>query len=264
MSFWNATAFASVAATMTPLLSFLDVSKRYPDGGREILVLDRVSLEIDEGMSVGIYGSRRSGKSTLLRLAAGLALPDSGTISFRGRDIARMSSSERSRLLRSEVAFMSSADWNVKPGETVVDHVATSLGSEGLTIREARRRAMQVLDQVEIGAAGAGELTSSLSLTERVRTMLARALAREPRLLVLDEPALFPSLGDRDKFHALLRSLAREHDVALLVGSEEMRALQGFGVLASISEGELVSTGSRATVVPLPGRRRAATERYVQ
>lgn len=249
---------------MTPLLSFLNVSKRYPDGGREILVLDRISLEIDAGMSVGIYGQRRSGKSTLLRLAAGLMLPDSGTTSFEGRDIARMNGSERSRLLRSKVAFMSAADWSPNPGETVVDHIATSLGSEGLTIREARRRAMQVLDQVEMGAAGAQELTSSLSLTERVRTMLARALARDPRLLVLDEPALFPSLNERDMFHALLRSIAQERDMALLVSSEEMRALQGFGVLASIAGGELVSTGTRATVVPLPGRRRAATERSVQ
>jgi len=249
---------------MTPLLSFQNVSKRYPDGGREILVLDRISLEIDAGVSVGVYGKRRSGKSTLLRLAAGLALPDAGTICFEGRDIARMSGSDRSRLLRSEVAFMSAADWNANPGETVVDHVATSLGSEGLTIREARRRAMQVLDQVEIGAAGAQELTKALSLTERVRAMLARALAREPRLLVLDEPALFPSLQERDAFHALLRSLAQERNMALLVASEEMRALQGFGMLASLADGELVSTEARATVVPLPGRRRAAAERSGQ
>ena len=249
---------------MTPLLSFQHVSKRYPDGGREILVLDRISLEIDAGVSVGVYGKRRSGKSTLLRLAAGLALPDSGTICFEGRDIARMSGSDRSRLLRSEVAFMSAADWNANPGETVVDHVATSLGSEGLTMREARRRAMQVLDRVEIGAAGAQELTKALSRTERVRAMLARALAREPRLLVLDEPALFPSLQERDAFHALLRSLAQERNMALLVASEEMRALQGFGVLASIADGELVSTEARATVVQLPGRRRAAAERSGQ
>ena len=143
---------------MTPLLSFLNVSKRYPDGGRELLVLDRVTLEIDAGVSVGVYGPRRAGKSTLLRLAAGIALPDSGTIRFEGRDIAQMPGSERGRLLRSEIAFIAAADWRATPGESVVDHVATSLGSEGLTMREARRRAMHVLDRVEI-AAGAEELT---------------------------------------------------------------------------------------------------------
>jgi ABC-type multidrug transport system ATPase subunit len=242
---------------MTPLLSFLNVSKRYPDGGREILVLDRVSLEIEAGVSVGVLGPRRSGKSTLLRLAAGIVLPDSGTVSFDGRDIAQMAGSERGRLLRGAIAFMSAADWRATPGESVVDHVATSLGSEGLTMREARRRAMQVLDRVEIGAAGAEEPTSSLSQTERARVMLARALARRPRMLILDEPAQLPSLGERDRFYALLRSTAKEGDITLLMASEEMTALQGVGVFMSISDGEVTLPEERGTVVPLPGRRRA-------
>jgi ABC-type lipoprotein export system ATPase subunit len=246
---------------MAPLISFHNASKRYPDGGREILVLDRASLDIDPGVSVGVYGTRRSGKSTLLRMAAGIILPDTGVVSFAGRDMAQMSGGERSRLLRSAIAFMSAQDWRAHPGETVVDHVATSLGSEGLTMREAKRRALHILDQVGVGAAGAQEATASLSLTDRPRVMLARALAREPRLLVLDEPALMPNLGDRDRFYALLREAAHERGMALLIGSEEMSALQGVSVLMSISDGELCSTESQGTVVRLPGRRRAASDR---
>ena len=116
---------------MTPLLSFQNVSKRYPDGGREILVLDRVSLQIDEGAFVGVYGTRRSGKSTLLRLAAGVELADSGVVRFDDRDMAAIGAAGRARLLRGEVALMSSEDWRANPGETVVDHVATSLGARG-------------------------------------------------------------------------------------------------------------------------------------
>jgi ABC-type lipoprotein export system ATPase subunit len=246
---------------MTPLISFHNVSKRYPDGGREILVLDRVSLEIDAGVSVGVYGTRRSGKSTLLRMAGGIVLPDSGVVSFDGRNMAQMSAGDRARLLRGAVAFMSAEDWRAHPGETVVDHVATSLGSEGLTIREARRRALKILDQVGVGAVGAQELAGSLSLTDRTRVMLARALAREPRLLILDEPALMPNLGDRDRFYALLRSAAQERRMALLVASEEISALQGVGILMSIADGELCSTEERGTVVNLPGRWRSAGER---
>jgi lipoprotein-releasing system ATP-binding protein len=249
---------------MTPLLSFLNVSKRYPDGGRDILVLDRVSLEINAGVSAGVLGARRSGKSTLLRLAAGIALPDSGVVSFQGRDIAQMAGSERGRLLRGAIAFMSASDWRATPGESVVDHVATSLGSEGLTMREARRRATRVLDRVEIGAAGAEEPTTSLSQTERARVMLARALARQPKLLVLDEPALLPSLGERDRFYALLRDAAQESDITLLMASEEMSALQGVGVLMSICDGEVISPSARGTVVPLHGGRRAGAERSGQ
>jgi lipoprotein-releasing system ATP-binding protein len=246
---------------MTPLLSFLNVSKRCLDGEREVQVLDRVSLEIEAGASLGVYGARRSGKSTLLRMAAGIALADAGTVRFEGCDMAQMTARERGRLLRGAIAFMSVNDWRANPGESVVDHVATALGSEGLTMREARSRALSILDRVGIGAAGAQDIAASLSLTERTKVMLARALAREPRLLVLDEPAQMPNLGDRDRFYKLLRSAAEERGMALLVASEEMAALQGVSVLMSIADGELCSTTERGSVVSLPGLRRARAER---
>jgi len=151
----------------------------------------------------------------------------------------------------------------VNPRESVVEHVATSLGSEGLTMREAKRRALRVLDEVGV-AAGAEEPTASLSLAECTRVMLARALAREPRLLVLDESALMSNLHERDEFHKLLRSAARDRSMALLVASEDMSALKGFGVLMSIADGELTSTKERGTVVRLPGLRAAGSERAGQ
>jgi ABC-type glutathione transport system ATPase component len=246
---------------MTPLLSFRHVSKSFPDGDREVLVLDRVSLDIDAGSSVGIFGARRTGKSTLLRMAAGIELPDSGSVCFGERDMGRMTAGKRGRLLRGAIAFMCAEDWRANPGESIVDHVGTSLGSQGLTLREARRRALEILEQVGLSAAGAEQMTASLSLTERTRVMLARALAREPQLLVLDEPAPMPNVGEREAFYSLLRSVALERDMALLVASEEMAALQGFDVLMSIAEGELCSTGSQDSLVRLRGLGLASAER---
>jgi ABC-type lipoprotein export system ATPase subunit len=244
-----------------PLLSFQSVSKRYPDGGREVAVLDSVSFELAADAAVGIYGPRRSGKSTILRLAAAIESPDGGTIRFDGRDITRLSPTERARLLRGPVALLAEADWLTSPGEIVLDHVAMSIGSEGLTMREAKRRALAMLDAVGVSAVEAAERTASLSAEKRARVMLARALAREPKLLVVDEPAPMPSLTDHERFCATLRRVTGERGIALLMASEDMATLGGMGTLMSLSAGgELVSSGEeRGTVVRLRPRRAAAS-----
>jgi len=246
---------------MTPLLSFANVEKRYPDGNREITVLDGVSFEIEPGVFAGLYGPRRSGKSTLLRLAAGIDRPDAGTVRFDGRALSDMTMTERERLLGREVALMASSDWRPNPGESVVDHVVTSLGSEGLTVREARRRAFEALERVGVPATSAEEQAGSLSLTERTLVMLARALVCGPRLLLVDEPAVMPALGDRDRFYTLLRALASARDIALLVASEEMGALLGAGVMMSISGGEVRTLQEPGKIVRLPKRSAASAER---
>ncbi len=246
---------------MVPLLSFDDVSKRYRDGEREIVVLDRVFLELAPGARAGVYGARRSGKSTLLRLAAGVVAPDGGSVRFGGADMAAMSAGERARLLRREIALMSAADWRPNPGESVLECVATSLGSEGLTMREAKRRARDVLELLGIAGPDTGEPTAALSLADSMRVMLARSLARSPRLLIVDEPAVMANLRERERFLSLLRGAVAERGTALLLASEEMAALQGLDTLMSIADGEVCSSGGGGTVVALPLRRRAAAER---
>jgi putative ABC transport system ATP-binding protein len=247
----------SLADATPPLLSLARVSRRFPDGERQIVALDGVSLELDAGAVVGVYGARRSGKSTLLRIASAIESPDAGTVRFEGRDVTRISARRRAELLRGPLALLAADGWHTSPGETVLDHVAMSAGSDGLTLREARRRAHDVLERVGAAAVRAEEMTASLSLREHARVMLARALVREPRLLLVDEPAPMPSLGEREEFCALLRAIARERRMALLLASEDMSALQGVDTLLSLSVGELCSAEPLGTVVELPLRRTA-------
>lgn len=241
------------------LLSFTGVSKRYPDGAREVTVLGEVSFEVHAGAAVGVYGARGAGKSTLLRLAAGIEPPDGGAISFGGRDITRISAGARARLLRGPIALISAAGWLPTPAETVLDHVAMSLGGDGLTLREARRRALAVLDRVGVSAVGAAQMTATLCSDERARLLLARGLARDPKLMIVDELPPMPSLSERERFCSLLRSTARERGVALLLASEDLSALQGMGVLMSLSAGELAGGERQGTVLRLPRRRIAGT-----
>lgn len=233
------------------LISFENVSKRFRDGERHIMVLDDASFELERGVFIGIWGSRRSGKSTLLRLMAGVESPDAGRVSFDGHDLADLSLLRRERLLREDIALMVASDWRPRPAESVVDCVALSLGSS-MSLGEARRAARLSLDRVGM-TDHADSMTSSLSMAERMRTLLARAVARKPRVLLVDEPALVPSLIERDALYALLRDVAREMGLMLVVASEDMTPLHGAEVVMSIGDGELCSTDERGTIIEFPG-----------
>jgi predicted ABC-type transport system involved in lysophospholipase L1 biosynthesis ATPase subunit len=242
---------------MIPLLSIERVSKAYPDGDERLTVLDGVCFELAPGAQVGVYGRARSGKSTLLRIAAGIERPDDGSVRFEGRELTRMRTGARARLLRRSVGYLAMSDWRPVPGEDVLGHVVTALGSDGFTPSEARRKARAALDAVGLGCDRRPPAVSSLSAAERARLALARAIVREPRLVIVDEPATMPSVEERDRFCALLRGVARERSLALLSASAEMAALQGMDVLMAISRGELRSSAPRrdATVVQLSSRR---------
>jgi len=237
---------------MSALLRIGEVSKAYPDGGGYTSVFERASLEVGEAVQVGVYGKRRSGKSTLLRMAAGIERPDSGSVVFEGADLATVSPLEHARVLRSRLAYIALGDWRPNPGESVAQHLALSLGGHGLTMRQAERRALRELAVAGVSAADAHSPAGNLSMVDRTRVMFARALAHQPRLIAIDDPVLTPSVSERDMLYALLRKISRERGIALLVASEDFAALQGFDVFVSISARELCSSEGNATIVPFP------------
>ena len=141
------------------------------------MALKSVSFELAAGAALGVLGERCSGKSTLLRLAAAIESPDGGSIRFDGQDITRLSARERARLLRGGVTLLAAADWLTCPGEIVLEHVAISLGCEGLSMREAKRIALATLDAVGVSALGAAQSTVvAVGVRAGARVMLARAL----------------------------------------------------------------------------------------
>jgi ABC-type lipoprotein export system ATPase subunit len=251
---------SSPGAGTPPLLEFERVTKGYPDGRQQIVVLDRVSFAVHAGDFVGVLGSRLTGKSTLLRLAAGIEGPDAGTVRLEGRDFARLPVRERDRLLRTRIGLLATEDNYPQEGERAVDLVALPLVSDGATLQEARSQARRMLDWS--GAAEyADELAGELSVGERTRVMLALALVREPRLLLVDEPAVAPTLAERDELCALLRAGARERGAALVIASQDRASLRGAGVLMTIGDGELCSTGEPGVVLPFRGRQTGGAER---
>lgn len=246
----------------TPLVSFEGATKRYGQGPRPIVAVHEAWVEICEGEHVAIWGGRRSGKSTLLRLAAGIELADTGVVRFDGHDLATMSVAERTRLLRGQIGFVATyLDESLGNRNVRVDeHVAVPLLADGWSPREALGAARSALETV--GAAScADRRPAELSLGERTRVAIARGLIRDPRLLLVDEPAGTTSPGERDDIRDLLRSLGSASELTLVVASEEPAVLRGAGRVVSLSDGRVLTSDRGGKVVAFPddayGRRDA-------
>ncbi|HEY5342267.1 MAG TPA: ATP-binding cassette domain-containing protein [Solirubrobacteraceae bacterium] len=238
------------------LLELTDVSRCSRDGARELVVLDGVSFDVHAGEFVGIYGERRSGKSTLLRVAAGLEAADAGTVAFDGVDLARLSIGGRARLRRRGGLALAVGDSGpLSSSQPVIEYVALPLTGDGLTLGESEGLARPVLERVGLSARSHLRV-DQLSFSDRLGVELARALAREPRLLLVDEPAVLPGPSERRELLSLLRALS-ESGIAVAIASEDMGMLAGVGRFLTLSDGRLRSTDSRRRVIPFPGARAA-------
>jgi ABC-type lipoprotein export system ATPase subunit len=239
---------------VTPLLAFEEVSKHLVDGGgRSTAVLDRVTFQVQAGESVGVWGMRRSGKSMLLRIAAAVEVPDSGAVRFEGRDLTQMSRKEVAHLLRTKIG-LAPMEWHATRNELVVDHVALPALSVGASLHDAQIAARAVLERVA-ATHRADVRMGELSPGEHTRVSIARALVRDPVLLLVDEPGATPSPGDRDEIYALLRSLAKDPALTLIVASEDVAAIRTARRAMTLSDGELRSSDRHGQVVRFPRRR---------
>ncbi len=230
------------------LLELEHVSKRYGRGSQKRFALRDVSLEIDAGELVAVWGRRCSGRSTLLRVAAGVETPDKGTVRFEERDLTERE--ER----RGGIRYCRK-EFRPVDGRLVLDQLVTSQLTRGVSASLARSRAHDALQR-----AGAERSTSlrpnELDRTEAVRVVIARALAHQPKLLVIDEPTLGVDLLDRDRILILLRSLA-DDGMAVLMSAGEMPCLSGSRALA-LSDGELRGEPTLPELAPVVPLRPAA------
>jgi ABC-type multidrug transport system ATPase subunit len=216
---------------------------------RERVLLREVSFELDSGELVAVWGVRRSGRTTLLRVAAGIEPPDAGTVRFAGRELARAGGD----LLGRQIAF---CPHGCGPSESssVLDELVGAQLARGIPHASAHGRAWATLERV--GAQDCAQYsTRELDSAECVRVSLARGLLSDPSLLVIDEPINGIDLLERDSILALLRSLA-DDGTALLMSTGDAAALAVADRALSLSEGELRGTlnPELACVVPLPRR----------
>lgn len=240
------------------LLRLENVAKTNWVGPYEKRTLVNVSLSVGAGDFVGIWGGHRSGKSTLLRIAVGLELPDAGVVSFEGSDLTRLSRVARGELRLRNIGLIC-GEGPQSSEFTVADFVSLPLLG-WLSKRDARTRTREVLSTVGISECRDARW-HQLSDSERALVSVAHALVRRPRLVLADDPTFGLDTLQQAEVVGLLRRTAAESGVGIVLLTSVMSALSGAHEAFTLSEGELhaVSDPSGAgTVVNFPSGQQSA------
>ena len=190
-----------------------DLVMRLASGGRDLTVLDGVSLDVPAGQVIAVTGPSGSGKSTLLGLIAGLDRPTAGSISVDGVDITRLEEDALARLRRDTIGYVFQS-YHLIPTLTAAENVAVPLELAGRPEAPARARAL--LDAVGLGDR-ADHYPAQLSGGEQQRVAIARAMALRPKLLLADEPTGNLDSATGAQIIALLLALNRRHESTLLL-----------------------------------------------
>lgn len=231
------------------LLELEHVEKAYGCEPCRQTALHDVSLEIEAGEMIAVWGLRRSGRSTLLRVIAGIEPPDAGVVRFRGRDL----SDRRCEVLGAEIAYCRKT-FRSSEGDLMLDHLTVGQLARGVPPTLALTSARAALERA--GAeAFAARRPSELDAEECVRVAVARALVLQPSVLLIDEPTIGVDLLARDGILTMLRSLA-EGGMTVISTTGETTGLSGARALR-LSEGELHG-GPRRKLAPVVPLRRSA------
>lgn len=229
-----------------PILSLIDVRRSYRQGAREIRVLAGATAHLHAGEAVALVGPSGAGKSTLLHTAGLLETPDSGAIVINGRDCARMSDADRTRVRRVDMGFVYQFH-QLLPEFSAAENVMLPQLIRGFGRRDARARAEELLGQLGL-ADRVDHRPAELSGGEQQRTAIARALANRPHVLLADEPTgnLDPETSER-VFNDLV-SLIEHAGVAALIATHNMDLAQRMHRILYLNQGILQDvTAQRAT-----------------
>jgi branched-chain amino acid transport system ATP-binding protein len=229
---------------MTALLSLERVSKRF----RGLVAVDGVSFEVPEGVIFGVIGPNGAGKTTLFNMIAGTMAPDDGAIRFAGEAIGGLTPDT---VCRRGIArtFQLVRPF---PALSVEDNVIVGALLHERNVGAARKDAVAILRRLELFDKRR-QIAATLTLPDRKRLEVARALATRPRLLLLDEVMAGLQPTETDRIVAILKDLNRESGLTILLIEHVMRAVMALAAnILVLDHGTVIAQGVPEDIVRNP------------
>jgi peptide/nickel transport system ATP-binding protein len=267
-------------AGASSLLQIEDLVVEYPARswrGKPFRALDGVSLTIGHGETVGLVGESGSGKSTLGRAVLGLAPVTSGTITFNGTNISGLDKRSRRQLSKDIQVVFQDPYTSLNPAMAVGDILTEPLLVAGTSRTDAERKVRELLDRVHMPADAGRRLAREFSGGQRQRIAIARALSRDPKLIVCDEPVSALDLSTQARVLELFTEIQQltgvaylfiTHDLAVVRHISQRVAVMKSGSIVEQGESDLITSNPRhpytrqlLLAAPVPDPRRQAERR---
>jgi putative ABC transport system ATP-binding protein len=206
------------------LLRLDGVSRTYDMGHVQVQALRGVSMAVEEGEFVAIVGPSGSGKTTMMSILGCLDRPTGGTYEIAGNDVGSLRDDALARIRSRTIGFVFQS-YNLLPGTSALENVATPLLYQGIGRRERTARAAQALERLGLGER-LGHEPTELSGGEQQRVAIARALVTDPAVLLADEPTGNLPVKQGLEVIALFRQLhAAGRTIVLITHNPEVAAV---------------------------------------
>ena len=195
------------------------ISKSFMQNDSELSVLEKISLKVSPGESLGLVGASGSGKSTLLHIMSGLEKPDSGSVLINNIEITSLDADSKAKLRNDEIGFVYQFH-HLLPDLNAIENIALPSMLAGLSREIALERAKLLLEQINLYGKEYSK-PSELSGGERQRVAIARSMSNKPSCLIMDEPTGNLDSSNVQDFMDLLMEMVEKHKIALVIATHD-------------------------------------------